>query len=153
MKVKHTSIFKINQEMLWQQLMKPKSLNYISSPLLTFNYDTPPPEVWREGKYKTLLKLFGFVPLGVQNIVIEFPPAAKELLILRDNGYGKLVKKWDHWIYLQRKNEGTTIYTDEVEVKAGVLTIFIWLFAWLFYVYRQKRWKMLIKSKFENTHF
>lgn len=34
---------------------------------------------------------------------------------------------------------------DEIEIKAGWLTIFIWLFVQLFYHHRQRRWKILLK--------
>ncbi len=42
------------------------------------------------------------------------------------------------------------LYTDEIEIKAGMLTPAIWIFARLFYRHRQKRWKMLLKQEHEN---
>jgi hypothetical protein len=37
---------------------------------------------------------------------------------------------------------------DTVEVRAGVLTPFIWLFAQLFYRHRQRRWRALVARRF-----
>jgi hypothetical protein len=58
---------------------------------------------------------------------------------LRDNGHSALIKTWDHRITIASDDQGGTLYRDEVEVRAGLLTPFIWVFAQIFYRHRQRR--------------
>ena len=44
----------------------------------------------------------------------------------------------------ERKANGT-LYADEIEIRAGLLTVFVWLFAHGFYRYRQMRWQRVIR--------
>ena len=54
-----------------------------------------------------------------------------------------MIRKWDHWITVAPNPDGSTDYRDEVEISAGVLTPFVWIFAQLFYRHRQRRWRGL----------
>lgn len=72
-------------------------------------------------------------------------------LIMRDNGYSKLIKKWDHTISLKDIGNGKTLYADTIDINAGALTILVVLFAHVFYRWRQKRWNRLIQNKFIYT--
>jgi len=78
----------------------------------------------------------------------EGPDISAGRAVLRDNGSGRLVPIWDHWIFLEDIGAGRTRYTDRVDVEAGVLTPMIWLFACLFYAHRQRRWHRLIRANF-----
>lgn len=53
---------------------------------------------------------------------------------------------------LKKIDEETTLYSDEVEVQAGLLTIFVWVFAWFFYKHRQKRWAQLVANNFRQLN-
>lgn len=55
------------------------------------------------------------------------------------------VPVWDHKITLTNKGEETE-YTDEVEIRAGWKTRFIWLWARAFYAHRQRKWIRLLKE-------
>jgi len=125
-------------------------LQYVASPLVAFVPVSPPalPEQWEEQKYVVRLRLFGFIPFGRQTINISVPSRSDSHIELRDNGYGSLISKWDHLITI-RSADGGCVYSDRVEVKAGVLTPFVWAFAWLFYRHRQRRWQRLVSSAFE----
>jgi len=37
-------------------------------------------------------------------------------------------------------------YTDQIDIQAGILTPPIWLFAHIFYRYRQRRWRHLVRA-------
>ncbi|XUU61442.1 hypothetical protein ACRAQ6_03995 [Erythrobacter sp. HA6-11] len=105
------------------------------------------PARWSEGQHPAGMLAFGFLPMGEQTIGIEFPPAQGDRRILRDNGHGALIKRWDHWIFVEPEGEGTR-YTDRVDIDAGLLTPFIALFARMFYGHRQKRWRNLVETDF-----
>ncbi|MEM8817200.1 MAG: hypothetical protein AAGE85_15345 [Pseudomonadota bacterium] len=125
-------------------------LEYVSRGILRFVPVDPHrfPEVWREGRYKVNLYLFGFVPLGWQTIGIEPQPGSGKTWSMRDNGYGWAIKTWDHTIEVTPRGEGSC-YTDRITVDAGVLTTLTALFAKLFYRHRQRRWRKLVANGFD----
>lgn len=152
MKIKHSIVLKASQYEVWSQLLKPGLLDFVAYPIIKFKYLTQLPLQWQVGTYKASLHLFGLVPIGKQYIVIEFPKTENEELVLRDNGYGSTIRKWDHLVTLKKIDEETTLYIDKVEVQAGILTIFVWVFAWFFYKYRQKRWAQLVANNFRQLN-
>jgi hypothetical protein len=52
---------------------------------------------------------------------------------------------------MARGEEGTTHYTDQVEIQAGLLTPLVWALASIFYRYRQFRWRRLVAADFAYT--
>lgn len=127
---------------------RPELLYHIAQPIVRF---LPDPETrlgprWEEGTHWFELRLFTFVPFGRQAVRISFDETADRLK-LRDNGYSRLIRKWDHRITIERRPAGTH-YRDELDLDAGVLTPFIWLFARAFYAHRQRRWRKLALDDF-----
>jgi len=125
-------------------------LLYVAAPLIRF---TPKdeaafPEVWQPGEYRAWMWLFGWVPIGWQAVVISEPAPQGEARFIRDNGYGPLIRRWDHWITIGPAPSGGTAYTDRVEIEAGLLTPLIAAFARLFYAHRQRRWRALVQNGF-----
>ena len=140
-------------ETVWTQVHRPALLEHIAWPLIRFTYREPrtPPPTWVEGRYRVGMWSFGILPLGGQWVGIEYPGGtsiADGRAVLRDNGSGALIRKWDHWIFLEDIGEGRTRYTDRLDVEAGLLTPFIWLFARVFYGHRQRKWHRLITTDF-----
>ena len=54
---------------------------------------------------------------------------------------------WNHDITMIPLDGNHTKYTDQVEIRAGWKTAFIWLWANAFYVHRQRKWIRLLKEK------
>ena len=131
------------------QVRKPQLLQFVAAPLVRFTPIDPArfPDVWSEQTYWVRLQLFGLVPFGKQAIVISLLPTGNGFA-LRDAGHSAIVKTWDHVITIQPNTVGV-LYRDRVEVKAGLLTPFIWVFAQLFYRHRQRRWRSLVARKFD----
>ena len=128
---------------------KPELLHFVAAPLIRFSPINPVrfPDVWLEQTYWVHLYLFGLVPFGKQAIVITMP-LTKNSFALRDAGHSSIIKTWDHVITIRQVPHGIT-YRDQVEVKAGLLTAFIWMFAQLFYRHRQRRWRALVPRAFK----
>lgn len=145
-----------NYEMVTKYVKLSKTLDYISKPLVVFEpVDQKKfPEIWENGEYLTKMKLFGIITLGNQSVVIEkLKETNQNEFILRDNGYSSLINTWDHWILIRKtKNENIVKYIDRIEIKAGLLTIFIVIFASVFFRWRQFRWKMLIRSNYKAMY-
>ena len=127
----------------------PRLLEFVAAPVVRFDPVSPPvfPEVWSAGEYSVALRLFGVVPFGKQAIVISVPPTETGFAI-RDAGHSALINTWDHLITITPHGSGCH-YRDRVDVQAGLLTPFIWLFAQLFYRHRQRRWRALVARKFD----
>jgi hypothetical protein len=131
------------------QVKTPRLLEFVAAPVVRFVPVSPPvfPREWSAGEYSVALRLFGAVPIGRQVIVISMPPTETGFTV-RDAGHSALINTWDHLINI-RPHERGCHYRDRVEVRAGVLTPVVWLFAQLFYRHRQRRWRALVARNFD----
>ncbi|CCH89346.1 conserved protein of unknown function [Modestobacter italicus] len=126
-------------------------LVHVYWPLLVFRPVDPPelPVTWRVEDYLVTMRLLGLVPLGRQTISISFPTTTPDRLLLRDNGSGQLLRRWDHLITIEPGSRpGRTRYTDRIDVEAGRFTVVAWAFAHMLYRWRQRRWRHLAARDF-----
>jgi hypothetical protein len=154
MKLTVRTVFEAPAQLIWDEARRPRLLTYVAAPMQVFEPLVPAtlPELWAEGRYLVRLWLLGVLPLGKQWIVVSYPDAelhARGEYTLRDRGYGDLITIWDHLITITARPDGRTDYCDEVEIRAGLMTPFIWCFAWTFYRHRQRRWRRLVANGFE----
>ncbi len=144
MRAKIQTVIDVPAEKMWNELQKVSSLRHVAAPLLEFaaRNDEPLPEKWAVGEaYRLRISLFGLIPLGRHTIVIdEIHPGARTIV---SKEHGRLTRVWNHLIKIDPIDERRIRYTDEIEIQAGILTVFVWLFAHVFYRHRQKRWKKL----------
>lgn len=133
------------------QVKKPQLLFYVAKPIVQFRPIDPStlPENWTEGTYWVALKVLDIIPFGRQAIRISFP-SVKTGFAIRDNGYSAVIRTWDHTITIVEAQEGCR-YEDRIEVAAGLLTPFVWLFARMFYTHRQRRWRRLVRRSFNYS--
>lgn len=124
-------------------------LDHVAAPVVRFVHERKVPlgELWADGTYRVRMYLFGVLPLGWQAVVISFPEHAGGFC-LRDNGYGPWISRWDHVITIEPSGGGT-LYRDRLAIEAGPLTPAVWLFAQFFYRHRQRRWRGLVRRRFE----
>ena len=135
----------------WERVQTSALLLHVAAPLIRFTPagSVPFPAIWQPGEYRAWMRLFGIVPIGWQAVVISQPPAEGAARFIRDNGYGPLIRRWDHWITIAPgAADRTTHYTDRVEIAAGLLTPLIAGFARVFYAHRQRRWRALAATGF-----
>jgi len=134
----------------WARVRTSALLEHVAAPLIRFTPkgDTRFPELWQPGEYRAWMWLFGIIPIGWQAVVISEPAPQGEARFVRDNGYGPLIRRWDHWITIEPTANGATAYTDRVEIEAGLLTPLIAAFARVFYAHRQRRWRALVQNGF-----
>ncbi|WP_296721881.1 hypothetical protein [Erythrobacter sp.] len=134
----------------WRRVQTSALLLHIAAPLIRFTSKGADrfPEVWQPGGYRAWMWLFGIIPVGWQAVVISQPAPQGEARFIRDNGYGPLIRRWDHWITIAPGADGSTSYTDRVAIEAGLLTPLIAAFARVFYAHRQRRWRRLAQTEF-----
>jgi hypothetical protein len=146
MRVRVESELRCAPEKAWEELQRPALLREVIRPLFRFVPVDPPqlPERWPEAAILHLRGyLFGIIPIGTHNIFIErIDPAAREI---QSREAGGLVRRWDHLICIRPTGDGRTLYSDEVIIEAGWLTLFVWLFAQWFYRHRQRRWRLIAR--------
>jgi hypothetical protein len=152
-----TTILDCPAERAWQEAQTSRLLAYVAWPLVVLQPIQPTelPESWAESSYLVRMRLFGCLPFGNQSIVISRPfvdpTPGRQRYVLRDNGHGNLITTWDHVITIRETEDGRTHYTDRVEIRAGILTPFIWSYASLFYRHRQRRWRRLARTNFSYS--
>jgi hypothetical protein len=128
-------------EPAWKAAKKSSTLIYVTRGLLTFSEGTFPDE-WQEGEVvRTRLFFFGLLPAWSHHL--HFVRIDNHKHVLYTNEGGGLLREWNHLIKIEPESEGRCRYTDEIEIRAGLLTPLVWLYAHLFYRYRQMRWKGL----------
>lgn len=131
-------------EKLREAILKPALFLHVAAPLVKF---VPVglarfPDIWSEGEYRGSMRLFGLIPIGWQAIVIEIPREDSKPLVLRDRGYGPLLRVWDHQIEVTPTAAGSR-YTDRLTIDAGWLTPLTAFFVKRFFEHRQRRLKAL----------
>jgi hypothetical protein len=142
-----STIMRTNEDRMWQELQKVSSLMHVASPILKFRPQKGQslPDKWILGmEYKLRISSFGIIPLG--NHFIRLVELNKEEKRIISNEHGMLTRAWNHTITLNAIDDQTIKYTDKIEIKAGILTFSIWLFAHVFYRHRQRKWKKLLDS-------
>ena len=149
MKVAVSSVFDAAPSDVEGYLHTPALLRFIAWPLLMFTSREPGgfPPLWAQGKHRVFMWCLGFIPLGPQTIDISWGRDAEGNFWIRDDGKGLVVRRWDHRIAVAPASGGKTLYTDEVEIGAGLLTPLVWAFAAVFYRWRQRRWKVWLRRR------
>src|SRR5260370_17200118 len=87
----------------WEEVQKPRLLNYVASPLLKFAPLNASgfPEIWEEGDFFVSMFVFGFLPLGLERIGISTSADTEGIFRLRNDGGGTLARTWDHHITIR----------------------------------------------------
>lgn len=141
--VRRTSIFPAKREAVFERLQRLDTLQTVAAPHASFTPVSEDTEhVWLVGSESSYrFRLFGLIPFGTHTICIE----RFDMDTIQSREHNEHVSVWDHRITLRDKGEETE-YTDEVEIRAGWKTVFIWLWAKAFYAHRQRKWIRLLKE-------
>lgn len=147
MKVLVKSKLNSSAAIVWDLTERSSTLVKIAWPMVRFvPANDPFPEKWIEGAAIYLRSyIFGLIPVGTRRIFFE--KIDKSSMQLQSRESDPLTKQWDHLISVVPINETSCIYSDEVEIDAGVLTPLVWLWANWFYRHRQSRWNKLLANR------
>ena len=142
--VRKTSLFPACREAVFEKLQRLDTLQFIAAPYASFvPVSESTDRVWQVGSTSSYrFKLFGVIPFGTHTICIE----RFDIDVIQSREHNEHVPVWDHRITL-RDADGQTEYTDEVNIKAGWETPFIWIWAKMFYSHRQRKWIKLLKQR------
>lgn len=134
---------------VWEAVKQVDTLLYVTRGMLGFRptpSNTTPFQGarWRTGDtVEVRLWLLNLVPMWTHSLrVARIDEAAREI---ESHERGGVVIRWNHLIQVERLPDGRARYTDQLDIRAGVLTAAVVLFAQLFYRYRQMRWRKLAR--------
>jgi hypothetical protein len=127
-------------------LTRPASLAFVAAPVLRFDPVDGKclPERWEVGnRLQVQLYLFGIIPAGRHGIELVRVDPEAGVMVSRE--HGRIARVWNHRIQFREIAPRRVEYADEIEIRAGLLTPLVWLFAQLFYRHRQRRWRKLLR--------
>lgn len=144
MMVKVSTMLDAPAERVWAVLRRIPTLVYINRGLIGVPDVGGWPVEFSEGmNVSTRLLLFHLIPTWEHHIsVVSVDEHKREALT---NEHGGIVRTWNHRIKVEPVSEGKCLYTDEIEIRAGMLTPLVWLFGQGYYRYRQMRWRGLAR--------
>ena len=141
-----TSVFDTSAEKAWENAKLRKTMFYICDGLLSFKTHNLPEKFVNGSEAQCKIWFFRILPGWKHNWWIKNIDPIR--MKIDSEEYGGLVKRWNHIIKIESLNDKQCSYTDDVEIKAGLVTPVVWLWANAFYRYRQRRWKKLINVGF-----
>ncbi len=141
--VKKSSVFPASRDVVFEKLQRLDTLQTIARPYAAFEPVGTVEPVWTVGSTSAYrFRLFGVIPFGTHTIhIVRFDPEG-----VSSREENEHVPVWNHDITMIPVDENHTKYTDQVEIRAGWKTPFIWLWANAFYAHRQRRWIRLLKE-------
>lgn len=131
-------------EKVWQMLLQRDAFLYITRGMLAFKGAEEWPEVFQEGQVvEARLLFFGLIPAWKHRLrIIRIDQEKMELASQEEGGF---IRRWNHKKWVEKESEQSCVYTDEIDIDAGLLTFFVWVYAHAFYRYRQRRMRHLVK--------
>jgi hypothetical protein len=142
MRVYVESVFDCPPELVWDEVQTSALLVEVIWPLVRLVPADPPqfPKRWNGSQAVRLRTyLFGFIPLGTHTI--GFDRIDSDCREIETREHDPLIRRWDHTVRVQPTGDGRTLYSDDIEIEAGILTLPVVLFAHWFYRHRQRRWR------------
>ncbi|MGF1471249.1 MAG: hypothetical protein ACFB50_05825 [Rubrobacteraceae bacterium] len=134
---------------VWALLKRKQTFLYVTRGVMGVPAAKAWPEEHREGlKVRGRIWFFHAIPGWRHEIRVV--SVDKERREIRTRERGGFVEVWNHLLKVEALSEESSLYTDEVEIEAGMLTPVVWAVAHLFYRYRQARWRSLAKVIFSR---
>jgi hypothetical protein len=131
-------------EKAWRALLERDTFLFVTKGMLGFQGSDQWPDRFQEGfEIETRLKFFHLIPGWRHSLRIVRIDEKNHELSSEENGW--FINRWNHRILIEKITDQRCLYTDEIEIRAGFLTVLIWAYANTFYRYRQSRWRRLAK--------
>ncbi len=131
-------------EKVWAAAKQSATLIFVTHGLLGFSgAEKMPPEWYPGAVFQTRFWFFHILPAWWKHR-LEVTQVDENRKQITSHECGGMIRVWNHTIQIEPSSEGCN-YCDELEIEAGWLTPVVWLYANLFYRYRQARWQQLSK--------
>jgi hypothetical protein len=143
MRVTRHSIFPASADRVWEVLLRPDTLAYIARGMMTFEVVEWPAEIAAGAVAKLKVRTLKTPAMDYEIRVKTFDPEAHESVT---EEHGGMVKRWLHRITVEPLGPDRCLYTDRIDIDAGLLTPAVWAYAQVFYRVRQRRWLDLLAA-------
>ena len=144
-KISVSSIIDCPPEIMWEKILDLDTLMEICKPKASFKSVSENPRKWEENIiYRFKLFIYGFIPLGEHEILLESINESQKEIQSRE--HNKIVKIWNHFISMSKTENGKTFYTDSVELYSGVFTCFTAFWSISLYKHRQRKWCKIVEK-------
>jgi hypothetical protein len=147
MRVHVESVLECDANRVWSALTQVGTLQSISWPLITIapHGGEALPDRWKEGAtFRIRAFLWNCIPLGARSIHFERIDDASMTIQTREQD--PLVRTWDHRMQVVPLDGDLCRYSDDIEIRGGPWTVFVWAFAQLYYGHRHRHWKQLARK-------
>lgn len=142
---KISTVLPASAERVWQLLRKKDTFLHITRGMMGFsNPETFPKELSEDSVIRTQLRFFHVIPGWEHELRLVRVSDTEKRIFSREKGGP--VRKWNHLAQVSESSGGKSLYYDEIDIDAGALTPLVWIFAHVFYRYRHRRWRGLLRG-------
>jgi len=135
-------------DFVWSAVKQPATLLYVTRGFLGFSgIDRLPPEWHEEEIFETRFWFFHIFP-ALWKHTLSVKQINDDQKTIVSNEQGGFIRTWNHTIRVSPASSGCD-YSDEIEIRAGLPTVFVWCYANVFYRYRQARWRRLAARQYQ----
>jgi hypothetical protein len=138
------TILPTDADRVWSAMLSPITFLYVCKGLFSFPALSGRSEALHAGDRGTgWLFAFHLIPAYRHTIeIVEVDQASKTV---RTHEHGGVLKAWNHTLHVEPIDEGSSRYSDTVDIDAGVATAFVAVLAMGIYRYRHRRWRKLVR--------
>lgn len=130
---------------VWSAVKTPAAFRTVTRRLLSMPAIAERESEWREGETVVgWVFLFGFLPFARHHLHVALIDDSTRTLSSRE--FGGLIRTWNHDIVVTPIDATNCLYRDRIEIRAGIVTPLIVVYARWFYRMRQRRWRALAKG-------
>jgi len=131
-------------EAAWANAKTPALLQFVAKGMMRFKpAEGAFPAQWQQGQtFAAKMYLFGLMPYGGTHY-LDVETIDDQQYYIKSKEWNNSTKVWNHEITLTPLENGNVLYTDTIEIYAGLKTGFVAAFAKRFYKHRQKRWQLV----------
>ena len=137
------STLNIAGERAWELLPRKDTFLYVTGWMAGY----PGSDAWPERIFATprriLMEVRPFHRLPIVAHEVEVTSVDDESLQICTRERGQRIHHWNHRMQVEPIDRNRCRYTDHVQICAGRLTPFAWLYARLFYQHRHSRWRTI----------
>lgn len=144
--VRATTSLELPAQVAWELLKRRDTFLFITGGAMGYRGSEAWPEILMTPgmRVETVVSPLGILPGSSHSIHIVH--VDEEDMRIETEESGGFIQVWNHSMKIEPESESRCRYSDRIELHAGTLTSIIWLFASLFYRYRQGRWRRLASS-------
>ena len=143
--VEHSTLLRAPVDLVWGAVKTPAAFRRVTRGLLRMPVIREREDEWREGETVVgWVFLFGVLPFSRHHLHVARIDESSRTLSSRE--HGGLIRTWNHDIEISAVDDTSCRYRDRIEIRAGIVTPVVVLYAHWFYLMRQRRWRALARE-------